>query len=233
MSWINIINGEGGASVRTKINNAMTAIFDSLTLPFWEDVSGTNKIQPKDAKSIQAVLGEFDGLAAGSGGALTVEGSDIKFPYFQFEGAGVKMLAVSTDGIITVVSPDEDEGTQPLSQSTLATTNQSSHDITLVTPTILVFNESNNIDLQLPGGNIMGGQVTVRKCRDNAYSVTINTTASHPIYYNEQAYTGLTTTTHNAYIQLRAFRHNNDPNQPLIWTPLIESSGWAGINPLY
>ena len=233
MSWTNISNEEGGESVRTKINNAMNSLFNSLSSSLWQAVSGTNKIQPKNAKSVQSVLGEFDGLVAGSGGALTIIGSDIKLPFLSFEGVGIKTLAVDTEGIITVIDPDEEQGTQPLSQSTMATTNEVSHDISLATPTILVFNDSNNIDLQLPGGNIMGGQVTIRKCRDNAYSVTINTTASHVIFYNESAFLGLTTTTPNAFIQLRAFRYNNDPNQPLIWTPLIDSGDWTGINPAY
>ena len=55
MSWTNISNEEGGTSIRTKINNAMNALFGELPITqFWQEVSGQGRIEPTDSMGVQA-----------------------------------------------------------------------------------------------------------------------------------------------------------------------------------
>lgn len=70
MSWININNEESGSSIRTKINNAMNALFGNLpVVQLWEAVTGADRIKPTDSNGIETpelVIPELGGFGAGT-----------------------------------------------------------------------------------------------------------------------------------------------------------------------
>lgn len=233
MSWTNINNGEGGSSVRTKINNAMQSLFNLLPIEtLWEVVSGSNKIKPIEARDIETTKVYTEAIDAGTGSPVPVQvdNNKLKLGYLAFEGQGVKLLGVDSDGEILHADNAGSEGLTQWSPGIFQTNvNLASHNITLANPTIIAYSQV-NLDLQLPGGSIAGAKIVVKKARGNAFSVTIHCSSPHMIFFNDETYMGLTTTTANAWIMLRPSKIDNEPENNFIWYALMHSDGWTGIN---
>lgn len=110
-TWTNINDGEGGESVRTKLNNAFGYLFGWIADPppeedqsRWEDDNGD--ITPKDEKgivvsSIDAGEGEFGEIEAADG--FKVDG-DGKIFFDKLKEATSLPLLVDTDGRVRTVA---------------------------------------------------------------------------------------------------------------------------------
>jgi len=176
MSWTNIENNEGGASVRQKINDAMNALFGFKNNPApaeeqsrWEDV-GVNGIQPKDDKEIHGTLVNVSALEVAENVEVDEQGNF--YIKDQAPSVGASPLRINTDGKVYAATVTATPGEVEVGRDAVVV-DESAHAADLDTPTMLVvYNGQCDISLE-DAPTRRTAEFTVRKAKGTGV-VTLN-----------------------------------------------------------
>ena len=176
MNWTNIFNGEGGQSVRNKINDAMNAISDFINDPSAEEeqsrweASGETGIAPKDSKEIHGTHAEI--ATAIFGGNIEVDSAGNLVIQDQAPSIGHSPLRVDSDGRVYAAVVTATPGEVEVGRDAVVV-NESAHAADLDTPTMLVVYDG-QCDISLEDAPTRRtAEFTVRKAKGTGV-VTLN-----------------------------------------------------------
>lgn len=210
MNWDDIIDGESGAQVRAKINDAFNELFDSTPVNFWEQVAGTTDVIIQDERKV--IVYDFEAgevktetFKAGSEEQVQIINNKLRLMYAGGFQGDTLPLVVDNEGFVGV--DEEAEGDAPVGRGVMFTQYGYGESVSFdpLRPTILV-KKDENFDIQMPSANSQNNaEAIIRKVSDNAYAATINTIAGE-VYWDEEIGNGLTTTESGAWVKLKAVR---------------------------
>lgn len=207
MSWTNINNEESGSSIRTKINNAMNALFGALPVPeFWETVPGQTSIRPKDSKNI--LTPEI--LATTKVETTLVEAANLHvaddaiFDDLTFTGdpSDRRPVVSGPDGKLHKGAFEDFGGAFTGRGSDIVT--GTDKNIILSKPNVFVRTFDDDCDLILPSAaTSLNAEINVVKMRDNANEARIFPDGSDAIFFADASGNGLITTELDAWVRLK------------------------------
>ena len=212
MSWTNISNEEGGTSIRTKINNAMNALFGELPITqFWQEVSGQDRIEPTDSKGVQAPAAVFGGtfpdqISIGHDG--TVRLSNLA------GGVTHQRIKIDAEGFLI---------TDPIEYLMYLTTEA---EITWNgTISYFFINNTINMQINLPDPGLhLGSDFFVRKTSSNSAKVKIATTGPEFVRYDNAIGGNIETTTAGAFLHMKAMELSESVQY---WVVINEKGTWT------
>lgn len=172
-----INNNESGASVRQKLNNMFTELYNSLiSVPVghWHVV--LDVLKPTMVDAVQVVsLSVLNELSAANNFKVNPDGSVQILDLGGFEPGTKKGLSVDSAGKIVLSDPEA--GSIPVMGTGIVTVTGAEHAVDLLHPTIIVNSSNQNVNLTLPAAEwSKDAEVVVRKFSDDFYAVTINNT---------------------------------------------------------
>ena len=174
MSWTNINNEESGSSIRTKINNAMNALFGELPIAqFWQNVTGQNYIEPVDGKGVVAPDAIFGDQK------VRINDDGVRMNYLSFTPGAYSMKSLVIDEEGTVTATPFVSRNVVFADDNLA--------LTLNNGAVMVFLDGKNVQINLPpAANSANAEVIIRLNKtDASYHLTVDASTSSNLWYND------------------------------------------------
>ncbi len=227
MSWVDIYDGEGGDSVKDKINTAMDTLFD-LEAGLWEATGGS--IQPAAGEKVLA--GEIEVTTID---ADTLNADEVNVDNINVSGdltlsshtghSGLKAAFIDTNGVI-VPQDDEVEGDVQAGDGAVVIT--AAHDVLLSSPTVLADSGAGNVMVSLPQARgSKTAEVLVRKISDDAYSVSLEDGGPSDMMYDDDAVSTIETTEQGAWIRVKAVTQVVGETVNVNWRVISQGGTWT------
>ena len=208
-TWENIENDEDGGPVRSKINNAMSYLYNavsSVVSPLWEIVAGTGNVKPTNDRGIEAPTVDTAHLTsqqitAGSAGQVQVVTNKLRCTYLGGFGVGTRPLVVDSEGFVE--TDETSSGDTPQGRGAVYLSLWAEFTAQINSPVMFV-NLAQNCEIALPSPeSVPNAEFEVRKLANNAYAVTLNTVIEGAML-NHNIGDGFTTDEPGAYIRIKA-----------------------------